>query len=114
VLGRHPAVGLGDIGARGDAEQRVVRLVHRGVGEECLVGRDQRQAARKSEVDQPALDARLGLEAVAHQLDIEAAGKQPGEMGERGLRRVVLALAEQPADQARRPAVSAMSPLVMP
>ena len=36
-------LGLADLRAVGDAEQRVVRLVLVGVGEERVVGRDQRQ-----------------------------------------------------------------------
>ena len=70
------AVGIGDMRALGDAEQRVVRLVHRGLGEMHVVGRDQRQAACIGEIEQRRLDAPLALLAVALQLDIEPAVEQ--------------------------------------
>ena len=43
---------LGDVAAVGDAQQRVVRLVHRLVGEVRLVGRDQRQVVLVGQLDQ--------------------------------------------------------------
>ena len=77
VLGRQAAaLLLADIGAAGDAEQRVVRLEHGAVGEEGVVGGDQRQVVGIGEIDQALLDARLRRQAVAHQLDVEAAGEQ--------------------------------------
>ena len=45
--------------ALGDAQQRVVRLVHRRLGEEAIVGRDQRQARLVGQRDQPGLDRAL-------------------------------------------------------
>ena len=49
----------------GDAQQRVMRLVHLGRGEEALVGRDQRQPARVGQRDQPRLDRALDRAARA-------------------------------------------------
>ena len=41
VLGREPtAIGLADIGALGNAEQRIVSLEHAVIGEEHVIGGD--------------------------------------------------------------------------
>ena len=58
--GELPAVGLGDHAALGDADQRVVRLVVLALGEERLVGGDQRNALRVGELDQRRLGRALG------------------------------------------------------
>ena len=63
VLGREPApVLVGDEPALGDGEQRVVRLVVGGLGEERLVRRDERQAVAVGEVDELGLDGALVLQ----------------------------------------------------
>ena len=77
VLGRQPAaLGLRDLGAVGDAQQDVVRLVLLGIDEVDVVGRDQRQVVRQRDLDQRGLDPLLVVQAVAHQLDVEAAGEE--------------------------------------
>ena len=105
VLRRNPAaLGLADIAAAGDAEQRVMSLEHAAVGEENLVRRHQRQIVGVGEVEQFLLDALLGFLAMAHQLDIEPAGKQRRKLAQRGLSRVVLPFCQQPPDAPRRSA----------
>ena len=69
MLGRDPAaLRLADLPALGDAEQRVVRLVHAGGGEEALVGGDQRQAERVGQRDQRRLDRLLDRQPMPVQL----------------------------------------------
>ena len=52
MLGGQPAaLGLGDLGAVGDAQQDVVRLVLVGVDEMGVVGRDQRQVVLQRDLD---------------------------------------------------------------
>ena len=59
MLGRDaPAVASDEQAAFGDAEQRVMRLVHSGVGEIDVVGRDERQLARIGQRDQSRLERR--------------------------------------------------------
>ncbi len=100
VLGRElAALGLGDQLALGDADQRVVRLVVGGGGEERLVGRDQRQAVAVGEIDQRRLGALLGRRAVALQLDIEPVAEQAHQ----GLE------PRAPRDGSGRPAIAASS-----
>ena len=65
-----------DLGAVGDAQQHVVGLEPVRLHEMHVVGRDQRQIVAQRELDQRRLDRVLGGEAVAHQLDVEAAGEQ--------------------------------------
>jgi len=79
LRGQAPALGLADVAALGDAQQRIVGLVHLGVGEEHLVGRDQRQVVGIGQIDQAVLDARLLGQAVAHDFDIEPAREDSRE-----------------------------------
>ena len=98
VLGRQaPALGLADVGPFGDAQERVVRLVHLRLGEEDLVGRDQRQVERVGQIHQPVLDARLLGQAVAHNLDVEPPGEDPREPAQGRLGGLVLAVQQAPA-----------------
>ena len=72
VLARQAAaLVLRDVGALGDAQQRVVRLVVVGRGEIDLVGGDDRQPSSIGEVEQRGLGLDLVLEAVALDFDIE-------------------------------------------
>jgi hypothetical protein len=99
VLGREaPPVRLHDIGALGDADEGVMRLEHALVGEEHVVGRDQRQVERIGEVDEPALDAVFDVQPMPHQLDIEPAGEDAREPLQRGLCGVILTFRQQPPD----------------
>ena len=99
MLGRDaPALLLADRRAFGDAEQHVMGRMHRFIGEENLIGGDERQIARIGEIQKAALDQPLGGQPMAHELDIEPAGKQPLELAQRGGGRLVLALPQQPAD----------------
>ena len=77
VLGRElAALAVGQQPALGDAQQRVVRLVILAGGEERLVGRDKRNAARIGKLDQGRLRRPLGRHAVALQFDIEPIAEQ--------------------------------------
>ena len=100
--------------ALGDAEQRVMRLVHLGIGEIDVVGGDQRQivAYRRARSAPPRCGPRR--QAVALQLDIEPAGKERGEPQQHRLGRRRLAFGEQPSDRPAGPPVRQISPSVMP
>ncbi len=77
MLGRQAAaVGILDMRALFDAQQHVMRLVHRGFGKVDIVGRHQRQAAFIGEIEQRTLDAPLPVLAMALQLDIKPAVEQ--------------------------------------
>ncbi len=82
------------------AEQRIVRLVHAFVGEEHVVGGDQRQIDLVGEIEQARFDARLLLQAVALQLDIEPPGKRFAQRLQAFPRGIVLAGEQQAADRA--------------
>ena len=83
VLGGQPAARLllVDVGAVGDAEQRVVGGVQRAGGEVHVVGGDQRQVEVVGEADEAGLGrlldgrARGAVDRVALDLDVEAAGE---------------------------------------
>ena len=72
-----PPLGVGDQLAFGDAQQRVVGFVIFARGEERLIGRDQRNAARISEIDQAHFRGALCRQTVALQFDIEPVAEQP-------------------------------------
>ena len=96
---RPRAIGAFDIGAVGDAQHDVMRVVEVGFGETGRIGRDQRQVAGIGKFDQRGLGLALGVIAAARQLDIEAIGEQrfePLDIMRRGGR---LALGEQPRDR---------------
>ncbi len=99
-----PPLALRQIGPLGDAQQRVVRLEHVRVGEEHVVGGDERQVVPEREVDEGRLDPLLLGQPVAHQLDVEAVRKHAGETGERRLRRGGLTLGQRARDGPGRPA----------
>ena len=74
--GHPPAVRISDRGALPDADQRVMGLVHVLVGEETLIGRDQRQILGIGQIDQLALDLVLVLKEMSLQFDVEPPRKQ--------------------------------------
>ena len=77
VLGRELApVGLDHQPSFGDANERVMRLVVLALGEERLVGGDERDAARIGELDERRLGGAFGGGAVALQLDVEPVAEQ--------------------------------------
>jgi len=95
-----PALGHIDRHALGDAQQHVMRLVEIALGEEHVVGRDQRDVLGIGQIDQRALDAVLLGHAMAHQLDIEPVREDPrqplqGLLGGNGI-----AFQQPPADGA--------------
>ena len=87
MLGRQAAAGVGlvDIGLFRDADQSVMRLVHRRLGEIDVVRRHQRQVPRIGQIDQPALGRGLGghqlaiLAGMALQFHIQAVAKGRGQ-----------------------------------
>ena len=91
-------IGLADVGALGDAEQRIVRLVERVVGEVDVVGRDQRQLAAIGQLDQRGLQLGLAFEAVALQLDVEPAVEDLGQTAQQGLGERALRFVDQSSD----------------
>ena len=97
-----------------DAQQHVVRLVHRGLGKVHVVGADDRQALVIGEIDQRPLDAPLVVLAVALQLEIEPAVEQLLQAIELMLRRRRLPAAQQPAEHAAGLPVKASRPSVWP
>jgi hypothetical protein len=90
-------------------------LIHAFVGEEGLVGRDQRKVVLIGQIDQTRLDALLDLEPMALELDIELARKGRGQSQQQslGFRGVPFRQAAPDAamnaarqrDQVRRPAL---------
>ena len=84
----------------GDAQHRVVRLVHVRFGEIGGVGRHQRQVARIGEIDQCRFGALLGRIAAPCQFDIEPVGEQRLQTVEQGLGMALLAFGKQPRDRA--------------
>ena len=111
MLAAQPAaVVLRDEAAVGDAEQRVVRLVHVGVAEMHVVGRHERQVFGIGEIDQPVFGGALLRQAMALQFDIKP-------VAEKRLRRSSSAAAASGWPSTIRrlsgppgPPVSAMSP----
>ncbi len=103
VFGRQATpVGIVDMRALLDAEQHVVRLVHRFLREVRVVGCDQRQVALVGEIDERRLDAALGVLAVTLQFQVEPAVEQPLQPVEHVRRRRRLARRQQPPDGAAR------------
>ena len=101
LLGRGAAaVAFGQGSALGDAEQGVVGLVHRGLGEVAVIGGDQGQARFVGEADQAGFDGALIGLAEAVEFDGEAVGEGLGEAGEEVLGGRHLALGEQARERA--------------
>jgi len=99
-----PARFLGDIGAAGNTEQRVMRLEHVGISEEHFVGRDQRNVMRISEIEKRRLDLLFDREPVPHQLHIEPVWKKAGKAQKGRFGRFLLAFMQQPSNQPVRTA----------
>jgi hypothetical protein len=114
VLGGDPApLVLADEGAVGDAEQRIVRPVHRLGLEIDVVGGDQRHVLVVGEAHQLALRRRLGRQAVALQLDIEAVAEHPVHLGKRRTTLLRLSGRQQVVDRPIRTARQQDQPLGM-
>ncbi len=99
VLARQAAAVVeADEGAVGDAEQRIVRLVHVGLAEMHVIGRDQRQTPGIGDFDQPVFGSALFGKAVALQFDIETVAEDLGEASDHGVGGGGLALHQQLVD----------------
>ena len=98
------AVQFGQRAALGDAQQRVVRLVHVRLPEVAVVGRHQRDAARVGEPDQAGFDRGLHRQAVAMQLLDGAAGEGCVHRVQQAFSFRLLALGEQAANRSGGPA----------
>jgi hypothetical protein len=106
-----PAILLRDEGAVGDAEQRVMRLVHVGAAEMHIVGGDQRQVFGIGEIDQLSSAARSSGRPWRCKLDIEPVAEHRLAAG-RAVRRggVRLAFDDQAVERPPGPPVSAINP----
>ena len=110
LRGRPPPLGLGDLGAVGNAQQDVVRLPLGRLDELHVVGGDQGQLAFDRQVDQRRLDLVLHLEAVAHQLDVETTGESSRSRSSNPSARPRLPLASARPTGPSGPPVSAIRP----
>ena len=100
MVGRQAAaVGLDHLGAVGDGEQRVMRLVHALVGKEDVVGGDERNVPRVSEIEDLRLEPQLVVHVVALQLDIEPVAEGLLQQIEAGQRGIFLAGQQQTSDR---------------
>ena len=105
-----------DIGPVGHAQERVMRLEHRGVGEMHIVGRHQRQVHRIGHLDMAPLGQPLGLRrpalaGMALQLDIEPVPERARQPLQERLRRRTLTALQEPPDRAIGAAGQADDPL---
>ena len=94
----------GDERAFGDAEQRVLGLEIGPAGEIGFVGGDERQPLRVGKIDKGRLDSAFALQAVALDLDVEAAVEARGEAHQARRGDVVKAQRQRAVDRPRRPA----------
>ena len=113
LAGQTAAVRIRERDALLDAEQHVMRLLVARIGEERIVGGDQRQIVRIGEIDEIALDALLLRHAVAHQLDIEPAAEKRGKLQQHRLGGWLLPFGEQPPHRATRSAGQSQQPVAM-
>ena len=99
-----PPVGLAEIRAVGNADQRVVRLLHRGVGVVHVIGRQERKIELVGEVDQGRLDPAFLWQTMALELDVKASRKHVRQGPQVGLGGRTLVAGEQLVDGTGRPA----------
>ena len=101
MLGRNAAAVLfGQHAPLGDAQQGVVRLVHRLGGEHTVVCCDERQVLHVRERDQAGFDGAVDVQAVAVQLHHGAAGEGFQHHGEQAFGVGFLPLRQQAPDRA--------------
>ncbi len=93
------ALGVGQLAAFGDAQQRLVRLVHRRAGEIAVVGGHERQPGGVGQRDQPGFHRPARRVAMAVQLDRDPVGERLGQRGEQPLRLRFLAFGEQAGER---------------
>ncbi len=102
MLGRKlTAVGLGEQPALRDTDQRVMRFVIVGRGEERFVGRDQRQRLRIGDVDEMRFGGALFRQPVTLQLDIEPVAEQTAQRGRPRQREIELSGGDRLIERAR-------------
>ena len=105
LAGEAAPVLLRNKGAVGDAEQRVVRLVHVLVAEMHVVGGDERELPGVGEIDQPVFRGAFGREPMALQLHVKPVREHLRELVEQRGGGFGLAafdqLVERPAGPAR-------------
>ena len=77
-------------------------LIHRVVGKEAFVGRDQRQIQRICHFDQRWFDAPFVVDSMPHHFDIEAARKEASQLRKNSFGSRTLALRQQSADGPRQ------------
>ncbi len=104
LLGEAQAVRVAEHRALGDAHERIVRLGEIAAGKMHVVGRDERQIVAIGQLDERPLDAVLDRQMMAHQLDVEAPGKERRQAQKHRFGRFGLAVGQQPADRPARAA----------
>ena len=102
--GELAAVGLGDHAALGDGDQRVVGVVVLALGEERLVGGDERNVPGIGQLDQRAFGGALARRAVALQLHVEPVAEQLLQRGAARGGEIGLAGDDRRIERAARPA----------
>ena len=100
VGGDAAALGLGHGAALGDAEQRIMRLMHFGEGEIDVIGGDDGQGGGFGQGELTGLGGGIALSAVAVEFHGEAAGEEGGEGGEEFFRLRAAALGQEAGDRA--------------
>jgi len=110
LSGQAAAVVLADKGTVGDAEQRVMGLIHIGLAEMHVIGGDQRQLFGIGHVQQPILGGAFFRQAMALQFDIKPARKGGRQARQHSVRGIALAFQQQLIDRPARPPVRAISP----
>ena len=98
LLRQPPAVGVGEVRALRDAEQRVVRFVHMRGREVGVVGGDDRHRGLRGDRQQGRFGGRLALQAVSQQLDVEPIAESLAQLRHHCLRGFPPALQQQSAD----------------
>ena len=121
LLGQFPPVGLLiDIGPLGNADQRIVGLVHLGIGEIDIVGRHQGQLHGIGHFDHRTLRQALGLGQgprlgrVALQFDVKAVGKDLGKPRHQRLGLLTPPCPAKPPNRTIRPPGQADQPVRVP
>ena len=71
-------------------------LVHRFIGEERLIGRNQRQIMLVGQLQEGLLEPVFAIDVVALDFDVKTPRKQPGQLQKSCLGRVGLSFPQQP------------------
>ena len=112
MLTRHmAAVGFRQGAAFGNAQQRIVCLIHFRLGEETLIGGHQRQAEPIRQCDQSRFDGTFNRQAMAMQFHPDAVGKGSHQPFQQSLGIGRLAFAEAAGNRPQRAAGQQKQPV---